>query len=287
MIGVGEGRSRAEGAEAMLHPILSQAKAALKTNLPVVAAAYRGLRQVPGMQGTGGRRHLNSFIRQQTGSVVASGPFRGMRLVEGSSWGDGDVAPKLLGTYEQELHDTIERFRGRSYDAVVDIGCAEGYYAVGLARLFPTLTVYAFDTNRAALGMARSAAQANGVEHRLRVGDFCDWPALSGLASNHPRLLVISDCEGYEADLFGRGRPQLAASDLIIECHDTLRPNSTEAMAEALAATHEVRRVDAIGRNPNQFPFLTGIHETDRWLAVCENRPCCSHWLACDSRSSS
>ena len=270
----------------MLSPFLLRTKAAVKSNLPRVAAAYRTLRQVPGLGGGPGRRHLTAFIRQHTGSVVASGPFAGMVLAPGSTWGDGDVAPKLLGTYEQELHETLNRYRGCPYDAVVDIGCAEGYYAVGLARLFPRATVYAFDTDQAALRLAHRAAAMNGVRHRIEFGDLCDWTALSSLARKHARLLIVSDCEGYEEVLFGPGdRRSLAASDIVIECHDKIRPDSTAAMTAALAPTHVVRRVDAIGRNPNQFAFLTQVHERDRWLAVCENRPSCSHWLACDSRA--
>lgn len=263
---------------------MSPAKEAIRANLPIVATAYRALRQVAGLNGNKSRKYLNRYIQQQTGSTVVSGPFAGMKIEEGASWGDGDIAPKLLGTYEQELHETLEEFRRRSYDAVVDLGCAEGYYAVGLARLFPALTVYAFDTNKAALRIARRTAESNGVANRIVFDGFCDWQRLSQLAAHHCRLLILSDCEGYEVDLFGSGdRQALSRSDLIIECHDKIRPHGTEAMTDALSHTHRVRCLGAIGRNPNQFSFMTEIHESDRWLAICENRPYCSHWLACES----
>lgn len=66
------------------------------------------------------------------GGVILSGPFKGLmypRESVGSAW-----APKLLGTYESELSPTIERIVSGGYRSVVDIGAAEGYYAVGLAK---------------------------------------------------------------------------------------------------------------------------------------------------------
>jgi hypothetical protein len=43
------------------------------------------------------------------------------------------TSPKFLGTYERELHRVIERAIWRRPKYVLNIGCAEGFYAVGLA----------------------------------------------------------------------------------------------------------------------------------------------------------
>jgi hypothetical protein len=47
------------------------------------------------------------------------------------------LIPKLLGCYEAELHGVIACALNTTYDTIIDIGCAEGYYAVGLALHFP------------------------------------------------------------------------------------------------------------------------------------------------------
>src|SRR5271170_382684 len=68
--------------------------------------------------------------------VVRNGPFAGMRyarpLPEGSIF-----FPKLLGSYEAELQAHFERVIGTDYSAIVDVGCADGYFAVGLAMRMP------------------------------------------------------------------------------------------------------------------------------------------------------
>lgn len=47
-----------------------------------------------------------SQVRSITGSVVASGPFAGMKFVDEMSW--GVAAPYLVGSCERELHSALE-----------------------------------------------------------------------------------------------------------------------------------------------------------------------------------
>ena len=75
------------------------------------------------------RRRLERATR---GRIVLSGPFAGMKYVNqsvGSMW-----FPKVLGTYELELASIIRGFCLARPPSVVDIGAAEGYYAVGVAQ---------------------------------------------------------------------------------------------------------------------------------------------------------
>ncbi|MDP6095842.1 MAG: hypothetical protein QGG67_07640 [Gammaproteobacteria bacterium] len=61
---------------------------------------------------------------------------------------EGCFIPKLLGCYEQELHHVANSIAETGYKNVVNIGCAEGYYAVGLTRLLPEeIKTYAYDIN--------------------------------------------------------------------------------------------------------------------------------------------
>ena len=57
--------------------------------------------------------------------TVANGPFKGMRYAAAQSVGSA-LLPKLLGSYESELHGALEEMFVRKYTTVVDIGCAEG-----------------------------------------------------------------------------------------------------------------------------------------------------------------
>lgn len=124
--------------------------------------------------------------------VVMSGPFSGMRLrqraVEGAS------LPKLLGSYEHELHETIEAACRRDIDLVVNLGCADGYYAVGLARRMPNVTVVAVDIDEEARDVCAEVAALNGVEDRVRVSAELGADELQALLAGAIRRAETASC---------------------------------------------------------------------------------------------
>jgi hypothetical protein len=85
---------------------------------------------------------LNELIREH-GCTLLGGPFRGMKYSRDSLLSRNGI-PILFGSYELELHTVIEEAIAKRFERIIDIGCAEGYYAVGLARRTGAI-VYAFD----------------------------------------------------------------------------------------------------------------------------------------------
>ncbi|WP_340316755.1 hypothetical protein [Rhizorhabdus argentea] len=233
------------------------------------------------------RKNINDLVIRSTGLVVQSGPFAGMRMVDLSTRGDGDIAPKLLGTYEAELHPWFERFRDRRYDAVVDVGCAEGYYSVGAALMFPGTPVLAYDVDKGALDILRAFANENGCAQQIIAGEFCDPDTLRSVVERYPRSLIVVDCEGYEKTLFSNSltNSSLASSDIIIECHDLWDAEITPTIRNALSETHDISEALACGRNPNVFPFLAELNDWDRWRSVWERRGSQMHWLICEGKA--
>ena len=59
------------------------------------------------------------------------GPLAGMDFLPQSA--EGCHIAKLLGCYEQPLQPFIEEAIANAYPTILNIGCAEGYYAVGMA----------------------------------------------------------------------------------------------------------------------------------------------------------
>ena len=78
---------------------------------------------------------------------MVSGPFKGLQY-SSQALLSRLAGPKLLGTYERELHHILISRPWSEYEYAVDIGCAEGYYAVGIAAMFGR-TVYGFETELA------------------------------------------------------------------------------------------------------------------------------------------
>ena len=161
------------------------------------------------------REMINSY-----GSTVLAGPFRGMRYPD-SSLLNRDGIPIVFGTYELELHQVIEEVAAKKYDKIVDIGSAEGYYAVGLA-LRTRVPVIAFDCEPRERHYLRQMASLNGLTDLVTARPWCDSKILRRTALDS-RCLVICDCEGYEMDLFTDSCVSaLRHSDLIIELHETI-----------------------------------------------------------------
>jgi hypothetical protein len=166
---------------------------------------------------------VHQATREMIGSyglTVLHRPFRGMRYSEASLIHSCGI-PIVFGTYELELQPIIEEVVSNKYDCVVDIGSAEGYYAVGLALRMHT-TVHAFDCEPREMRFLRQVAKLNSVTHLIRTGAWCKPAVLSRLVEGR-RCLIVSDCEGYEIDLFDEQSVVASKhSDLIIEVHENV-----------------------------------------------------------------
>lgn len=224
---------------------------------------------------------VDDWIFHETGGVVQSGPFAGMVLLNTQAWNDGNLSTKCLGCYEEELHPFVEaqiaRLARMPRPKIVDLGCAEGYYAVGLARRLPNAVVYGVDISEESVAIANKAAEANGVQ--LRTG-----AAMSEVMAD-PDLVVV-DVEGFEDQYLNLEHfPSLADADVVVECHDYADVSYTRTLTERFSATHDVDCVLEGARDPNKFPCLMRHESKHRWAAVCEGRPCTMNWLTMTARS--
>jgi hypothetical protein len=228
---------------------------------------------------------LAAYLFEHYRGVVACGPFQGLQLLPDVTWGVGDNAAKLVGLYEAELHPALLSLAPTPPPAVINVGCAEGYYAVGLARLFPQAAVFAFDTDPKAQLICRQTAALNQVEGRVTVLGTCAPPVLVSLLRQHPAALLVIDCEGYEKELLaGEVLAAAGRASLIVECHDFIDPTITPTLTERLGTSHAVEIVVEGARDPNQLEVLRALSSLDRWLVVLENRPTMMHWIVARPR---
>jgi Methyltransferase small domain len=100
--------------------------------------------------------------------TVVAGPFKGLKYPSPQSFGSAFL-PKLPGTYESEQHPVLEDLLIKSYTAIVDIGCAEGYYAVGLGLRSARAEIYAFDTDTRARQLCNELATLNAIDSRIHM----------------------------------------------------------------------------------------------------------------------
>lgn len=229
-------------------------------------------------------RKLAQFVKNVSPNLtVLSGLFEGMKYPNIASFGSA-IVPKFLGCYEKEIAEHLQRLiETNTYDCVVDIGSAEGYYAVGIAMKLPAVKVFAYDISPVAQTMCKSLAELNGVADRVEVRGLCAPDDLCDLLKCK-RALVIMDCEGAEAELL---TPKVAKAcvghDLLIELHDTVVLGGvTERIESRFKATHKIATVpatyDCIKARTYQFPSFDGMNFEDRLWAVSEHRQTGIEW---------
>lgn len=205
------------------------------------------------------------------GLAVRYGSFAGMVYPRDSAE-SRNIIPKLLGTYEQEIQDAIRQILTRQYDVVIDIGSAEGYYAVGFARAFGT-RVLAYDPEPIERAFCTEMARLNGVNGLVELRDL--FLAENVAEFREMRVLCLCDCEGFEEQIFTRNTVQDTKRwDLIIELHG--RAQQTVA---GLPWPHTTAVIDGVPRT-GTFAELEGLGDPQKLLSEFRGeRP---KWLWCD-----
>lgn len=189
---------------------------------------------------------LNQRLIAEIGNRVMAGPFEGMVLSPSAQ--SDHIGPYLLGTYEMELHPWWDHLFHRELSQIIDIGSNFGYYAVGLARRFPSAMSVAFDADWWARRAVREMASANGV-NGLSVKGLCSTSWLD--ANLRENALIVSDCEGYEQQLFGMAWvPAFVSATLVIELHEDLVPGVGANIAARFDSTHDVREIASRPETP-------------------------------------
>lgn len=218
------------------------------------------------------------------GTRVVGGPFRGLVYPQDRiGLIDAPIA-KLLGTYEMELREVLEHAVTLRPALFIDVGCADGYYAVGMALSSPTTVVHAFDLAPSARKGVRLLASANGVENRVIVHGGATSRSLARLVDGP--AVILSDCEGAEKSIFaGRAVPALAQSLVIVELHEWAGVDPDRDLVDRFAATHTHRFITARGRRGAEHSELRDLAPSDQRLAVEEFRQAGQRWLVLSPRT--
>ena len=232
------------------------------------------------------RRLLRRLLREQGQDsetpTIRSGPFADMKFVcAGTSSGE---LPMFLGCFEAELHEALEELLARGPRAVVNIGCAEGYYAVGIARRLPEAQVFAFDSDPAARQMCARIAGMNGVEGRVHLRAHAGHRELAALDLNN--ALLFSDCEGCEYSLLDVSRvPGLASCNMIIELHASDDPAQPQRLLSQFGNTHDIEMIPFTPDCAARERILSSIDSPhDRALVRAERTMSNQVWAVLRSR---
>ncbi len=222
-------------------------------------------------------RYLPDMVAQSSNSIVMDGPLKGLKY-SGAAIGSA-LAPKLLGCYEKELQDICEEIVRLQPHHVIDIGAAEGYYAVGLALRCPRAKVTAFELTEDGRRLLGEMARHNGVH--LDIRGACEPEGLRAVLAQVGKTVVICDCEGYEKVLLDPvDLPALGSCWILVELHEFACPGIGQTLKDRFSSTHSIDEIQAVERTADDFPLKTRWTPEKylRWI-VSENRPGPMSWL--------
>ncbi|MCU0833655.1 MAG: hypothetical protein MUC77_04345 [Chromatiaceae bacterium] len=219
-----------------------------------------------------------------------SGMFAGMDYAAESH---GSLfLPKILGTYEKELTNHLDRLQEEAIEAIVVVGAAEGYYAVGFALRWKTACIVAFEPNPAARTCLAAMAHKNGVANRLQVQGICDVPSLRSALNMAVRPFVLVDIEGGEAILLDPTVvEELGKATVVVELHEFAVPGVGALIRSRFEGSHEIEEVFAVPRTPHDFPLDLGrlkgsVSAGAAVQIMSEGRPPNMSWLVIRPKAS-
>lgn len=236
------------------------------------------------------RFRLSQRLHDLFSGTVAYGPFRGLKLADANWWGAADRGSMLLGLYEQEVLEWLSAHHGdRRF--LIDIGAADGYYAVGSLVAGWVDHVYCFEQSEEGRHAIAANAKANGVADRVTILGTADESSVEGLlldaAIDPADTLMIVDIEGGEFELLTTHLlSRLAGVAAVVEIHDweSPDPRAVQRLAESAGDSFQVGFLRTGSRDPSGFPELKHWPDDDRWLLCSESRRQVMQWMILEPR---
>jgi hypothetical protein len=221
--------------------------------------------------------------------VIKNGPFKGMRYPSFVAFGSA-IYPKLIGSYEYELRPLIESIcASGKYSEIINVGCAEGYYAVGMAIRNPGAKVYAYDTDATARQLCGLIAKLNNVADRVLINGECTSSTLADFRFSR-KGLIICDCEGYEKKLFTADNIKfLKNCDILVETHDFIDIEISGYLRNLFSESHSITSIPTIGDIKKaitySFPETEMLDLKTRRTIFAETRDYDQEWFWMESKN--
>lgn len=212
--------------------------------------------------------------------IIHNGPFEGMRYIDRSS--GSALLPKILGSYEESIQDWISHaVESKGYETILDIGCAEGYYAAGFGMRLPNSKIIAYDLDEGARYNSDELIKLNGL-HNIEIRSECTHEELNLMS--RANTLVFCDIEGYEASLLDPDKaPNLKHADLIVESHDFIVPGITDELIRRFYKTHTIKIIVDYPFRKEKYKTPNKVGVDDLRAIMNENRPIAMKFLYMES----
>ncbi len=215
--------------------------------------------------------------------VVRYGPFTGMAISSAPWWGKLDLGSQCLGLYEKEILDYLDGVTEHAYSIFIDIGAADGYYAVGMLLSKKVDHAVCFEMSAAGQSAIRENWSQNQQPGLLEVfGEATPDSLCELLPGPLENGLVLVDIEGAEFELLTDAVLfLLSKSTVIVEIHNWIDDFITQyvAMIMRIGELFDIDVIERKNRNTDVFEELRDFTDDNRALLASESRPCVMRFL--------
>lgn len=227
------------------------------------------------------RKKIARRLFDEANGIVDRGPFKGMHLGEEIHWGKADVAAKIYGLYESEVLDII---KDKTFDSLVNLGAADGYYPIGMLMKKMIDHAYCFEENPLGTKYINENAKLNHLDGGISMYGRADSQFHNqlpkGIAGGNN--LLLCDIEGGEFDLFtDEVISAFKQSTFIIEIHDFKFDNGKDRRQVLMDAfkDFDVEMVQSKPKQWSDISQITALGDNDRALVCSEGRRVLGEWL--------
>ena len=231
------------------------------------------------------RLNISNGISKYHKNTVAYGPFKGLKLVNDTSWSAADRGTMILGLYEQEILNTLISIKPHRKN-FINIGAADGYYGIGVLvnQLFEKS--YCFELSEKGRKIIKRNATLNNVIERI----FIKGEAKNDFFKDIPNedlndSVLLVDIEGDEFELINRALFEfLHKTIILIEIHDWIKDSDQKInlLIKESQNTHKLKKITTSDRNLSVYRELKNMNDTDRWILCSEGRPRLMSWFRFD-----
>ena len=220
---------------------------------------------------------------------VAYGPFKGMQLNKNIWWSRNDLITQTLGIYEEHILEKIKFFSKYGATAFIDIGAADGYFAVGMAYSKLYEKVYAFEIEEDGRNRIIENALRNNCEKKIQVFGKANLKSIKKITAIEKKATFLIDIEGSEYDFLDTNMLEALANHFVIcELHPWLVNDGEMLQEKLLESASSFFDVDLIKResyNPNNFSDFDNLSDEERLIAVGEGRERNMYWMILSPRN--
>ena len=211
--------------------------------------------------------------------IVQNGVFKNLKINKDVTWGRGDIASKIYGFYENKIQEKLKEIKK---PILIDIGAADGFFAIGCLYSKLSKYCYAFEQNETSRLALRKTAEINKVTNQISImGKVDNQSFLSSLPNNLElsKTVILCDIEGEEYDFFSETiLKKLKKCNLIIEIHNE-SSNSKETTLLKLAKKYfNVNVLLDNNKDMSEITILHNLNDIDRNLIACEGRSYIGKW---------